>query len=141
MKRRLYSFALIFFAGISTAGCGSSNSIKTHEIAGQIVFNGGDVKELAGHHIEAVAEADPKLRATGVIEPDGKFRLETLNDGKLQSGAPAGKYVARLVINDEGEGTERPKVRFNRRYLDFKTSGWTLEVPNKQAVALSITLN
>lgn len=117
--------------GILSNGCGSAS--EAHPVTGQLQ---GAPAELAGHLIEVSRDSDPNTRGFGTLDAQGTFRLERLTDGRLERGVPAGSYRARLVLNDEGDGkTKRPPVP--RRYLEFQTSGWTLQVPAAQTVTLN----
>jgi hypothetical protein len=98
---------------------------------------GGEAVLLAGSYVEVAHVSDPTNRAGGVIGSDGRFRLETLIDGKVLPGVREGEYQARLVLADEGDGTPKPKLP--RRYLDFKTSGLTVRVPTEGEVTLILT--
>lgn len=128
MFRNLIGGALV----LAAAGCGGSSG--AHPVAGTVNWSGGD---LAGHLVEFAHPTDPNVRGFGTIGPDGRFALERLSDGKTAPGLPAGTYQARVVINDEGDGqTKKPKVP--ARYLDFKTSGWSVQVPPPGDVTLTV---
>ena len=40
-----------------------------------------------------------RVRASGVIEPDGRFKLETLQGGEVVKGAREGTYRVRLILD------------------------------------------
>jgi len=69
--------------------------------------------------------------------------MKTLYEGKIQKGAPEGKYLVRLVpSDDDDEGGGRKKRKASpvaQKYLDFKTSGLTIEVPPAGDVSLAVT--
>lgn len=118
-------------AALVIAGCGSPDGAMP--VTGTVEWPGG---ELTGHTIEVSLATDPTVRGFGTIEPDGRFSLERLVDGKTVAVLLPGDYRARLIINDEGDGqTKKPKVP--ARYLDFKTAGWPVQVP-PGAVPLTI---
>jgi hypothetical protein len=127
----LSSSCLIF-----VLGCGTNES--RHEVQGKVVFAGGDIKALEGHAVEIAHSTDTTVRASGVIGPDGRFVLETLNDGKLQRGAKEGTYNARLVLTDEGDGKTK-RLGIAPRYLNFQSTGWQVRVPTTGAVELTVT--
>jgi hypothetical protein len=127
--RRYAALALL-----AVAGCGQSGP-KTHPVAGSVALAGGDSTQLAGHYVEAALTTDRTVRASGVIEPDGRFKLETLADGRVRSGAPEGTYGVRLILSDD-DGVKRPKV--SPRYLRFETSGLSIQVPAKDDVKLEV---
>ena len=111
-------------AAIGVAGF-SKGRDGTHPASGRVTWAGGD---LSGHIVEVALADDPTKRGFGTIGPDGGVQFARLSEGKTLAGLPAGKYQARLVLNDEGDGqTKKPKVP--KRYLDFKTAGWSIEVP------------
>lgn len=118
------------------AGCAAGGP-QTHAVDGRLTWQAGDSSALAGNHIEAVQVQDPDVRASGFIGADGRFALETLEKGKLLKGALQGNYQVRLVLVDEGDGAPR-KLKIPKRYLDTKTSGWSLQVPAREAVNLVI---
>lgn len=125
--------------GTGLIGC-SDGGPATHAVSGQIVPTGGKPDQLVGHLVEIVSTTDPTVRSSGVIEANGRFRLETLDHGKVHSGARAGTYQVRLLLVDEGDGvTKKPKVP--RRYQDAKTSGWSIQVPADGDVKLNLTAN
>ena len=125
--------------GTGLSGCSDAGP-ATHAVSGQVVPTGGPADQLAGHLVEIVSTTDPTVRSSGVIEANGRFRLETLDEGKVHSGARAGTYPARLLLLDEGDGVaKRPKVP--RRYLDTKTSGWSVQVPADGDLKLNLTAN
>lgn len=130
-----YGSALPAFAGLALGGCGDSGG-ETHPVAGRLEVAGGDAGRLVGHHVELARDDDPAARAAGAIDAGGRFRVETLDRGRVKAGARAGRYRARLVLADEGDATPKPKVP--RQYLDFKTSGWAVEVPAAGDVTLTI---
>ena len=127
--RRYAALALLV-----AAGCGQSGP-KTHAVAGSVSLAGGDSAQLAGHYVEAALSTDPTVRASGVIGPDGRFKLETLAGGRVQKGAPEGTYGVRLILSDD-DGVARPKV--SPRYLRFETSGLSIQVPAKDDVQLEL---
>jgi hypothetical protein len=115
--KRLRALAPLLLA-LSLFGCGDATP-PVHPVSGTIVLVGGDVAQLAGHHVEAALTADPTVRAAGVIGPDGRFSLETLHGGTILRGARAGAYEV--------------------RFLSFKTSGLTLQVPAADEVQLRVS--
>jgi hypothetical protein len=127
--RRYAALALL-----AVAGCGQSGP-KTHAVVGSVSLAGGDSTQLAGHYVEAALRTDPTVRTSGVIGPDGRFKLETLSDGKIRKGAPEGTYAVRLVLSDD-DGTKRPKVA--PKFLRFETSGLSLQVPARDDVKLEV---
>jgi hypothetical protein len=119
-------------------GCGSSGPV-THPVKGQVQLAGGDAALLAGHSLEIALESDPTVRAYGEIQDDGTFSLETLHAGEIKRGAFEGKYVARVVLEDDDPDRARQiTAAIDPRVLDFKTSGLSLHVPAADTVTLPI---
>jgi hypothetical protein len=100
----------------------------------------GEASALAGHNIEASLDSEPTVRASGVIEPDGRFKLETIQGGKVVTGAREGTYKVRFVLTDDDTASPRKVVKKNvpARYFQFDTSGLTLKVPVDEAVKLEV---
>ena len=125
MKRFLTITALFLLTGCSQSGP------SVHPVKGQIQL-GGDATPLAGHTIEVALASDRQVRASGEIRPDGNFQLESLLEGKIRRGALEGKYVARLVLADDDLRHKQATVAgIDPRYLQFESSGLSLEVPAK----------
>jgi hypothetical protein len=121
-----------FSLALALAGC--STNRNEHPVTGTVTWPGGD---LAGHTVEVALATDPTVRGFGTIGTDGRFKLERLVEGKLTPGLPSGEYQARLILNDEGDGqTKKPKVP--PRYLNFKTAGWSVQVPTTADVTLTL---
>ena len=121
------------------AGC-SSQSIKTHPVAGRVELAGGDVAILTGSSIEIKSDADETLRPIGNIDSAGNFTIKTRYQGEIVPGVPEGKYKARIILGDESdEGVPKRKGNpIHRRFLEFDTSGLSLTVPSGDyAVKLS----
>ena len=124
----LVAVAAIGVAGFSKGGDGS------HPASGRVTWAGGD---LSGHIVEVTLADDPTKRGFGTIGPDGSVQFARLSEGKTVAGLPAGKYQARLILNDEGDGqTKKPGVP--KRYLDFKTAAWSIQVPAATETTLTV---
>lgn len=122
---------------LGVLGCGSGP--KTYTVRGKLELTGGDVQALAGHTLEAMSESDPTVRASGVIQPDGSFTLETLHAGAVYKGAQEGTYQARIILaDDDKEAMRRARAALNARFLQFKTSGLTFKVPPEGEVTLKV---
>ena len=136
---RLSRAVAIIATGLVALGCGRDGP-ETHPVSGRIVVTGGDANQLAGHHVEAVLEGDPSVRASGVIGSDGAFVLESLHAGAVKKGARAGRYQARVVPaeeNEEGKKLRKPPVA--ARHLKFETSGLSFQVPATDEVKLVVS--
>ncbi len=134
---RRNALALVALAGL--VGCGPGGP-RTYPVNGTVELAGGEVSALAGHHIEAVLDGDPAVRAAGVIAPDGSFVLETLDAGLVLQGAREGRYKARLLpAEEDADGRKLRKPPVAAKYLRFETSGLSFEVPAKGTVAVRLS--
>jgi hypothetical protein len=117
------------------AGC-SADGFRP--VAGAVTVP-GDVAVLAGSTVEAALESDPTVRAAGTIDPAGRFTLETLRDGKVRPGAPAGTYRVRIVVGDDDPNLQKKAARaVPARFRAFETSGLTFRVPADGDVTLAV---
>jgi len=113
------------------AGCGSKGP-KTHPVVGKVQIKDGDVAILTGSAVELKHESDEYLRPMGNIDSTGKFTVKTLIKGEILSGAPEGKYQARIILGDPSdEGVPKRKGDpIHRRFFDFQTSGLAVTIPS-----------
>src|SRR5689334_4028766 len=118
--------ALAALGLLGALGCGRVGP-KTYPVQGKVELASGDVRELAGSHVEAALAGDPAVRSSGEIRPDGSFSLQTLHAGVILKGARQGEYQARIILADEGGGRRRRPL--DQRFLQFGTSGLTFRVP------------
>lgn len=126
---------------LGLSGCGEKPP-KTYPVSGKVVLVDGDVKDLAGCHVEFRLESDPTLRADGVIGPDGHFELQTRPHGKALKGAVEGKHQARIILSSDDDDDGAPKRRqrpINNRFLDFEKSGLSYEVPTPGDITLPVS--
>ncbi|WP_157369440.1 hypothetical protein [Zavarzinella formosa] len=142
MKRFKKSFPVIALLTILTgaAGCGRSGP-KTHPVTGTITLDGADVSQLAGHSVEGVLETDPAVRASGVIQKDGRFKLVSLLEGEMREGAAPGKYNARIVVSDDVDdhGKKPGWPPLAKRFLRIETSGLSFVVSETSEVQLALS--
>jgi len=125
------------FAVLLAAGCAPSGP-RTYPVSGRIDL-GGDVAVLAGSHVEAVLATDPYVRASGEIQPDGTFTLQSQHGGTIAGGAIEGGYTIRLLLNDDDKPRYRKaKAAVAGRFLKFESSGLTLRVPADGPVVLKV---
>lgn len=116
------------------AGCSSDN---LRPVRGTVT--GADPAVLAGSAVELAHESDPSIRAAGTIEPDGRFNVETLRDGKVRPGAPEGTYKARIVLADDDPAAKKKAAKaVAARYQTFEQSGLTVRVPADGDVTLAV---
>ncbi len=108
-------------------GCAPGNQLPAR---GRIALSTDSGFTFAGDTIELRDRDQPTRLAFGQIQPDGSFVVESLIDGKIVSGAPAGKYQARLVISDDDyEHKQRAKKAIPKKFFSFDTSDLLVEVP------------
>src|SRR5438128_1354464 len=123
--RAIAAVAVIAFVELwFMTGCGPTGP-KTYPVRGNVQTTAGDASQLAGNSIEAVLENDLSVRASGVIQTDGSFALQTLHAGVILKGAQEGDYQVRIILDDEGDREARRLRReaVHPRFLKFKTSG------------------
>ncbi len=125
--------AVLFAAGL----CGCGGRPGTYPVSGRVTLADGDTAQLAGHIVEAALTTDRTVRASGVVDADGRFSLETLDGGKLLRGAREGTYDVRIVVVREGDGHDR-RPPLAPRFQEFKTSGLSVRVPAAGEVQLSV---
>jgi len=110
MKITGWPASVLFVAALLTTGC----EPPRYEVSGRISY----------------ADGSPFVMARSTIRPDGTFLLAGRNE---HEGMLAGRYRLRLIpprgvgeasIDDPGA----PQLPFDRRFLDFETSGLTCEV-------------
>jgi hypothetical protein len=121
-----------------SVGC-AKPAAKTHFVRGQFEVPGGDIELLAGHIVEVALIADPRVRAAGQIREDGTFALSALHEGAPLAGAKEGAYQARIVLSDDDPGRRNIAAKaLPQRYLQFESSGLTLNVPSAEIVTLKV---
>ncbi len=93
-----------------------------------------------GHNLEAALGTDLAVRAYGQIQEDGSFSLETLQAGVLYSGAAEGSYRVRIVLSDDDPGARRRAAQaLHPRFLQFDSSGLSIQVPNNDPVTVVLS--
>ncbi len=132
--------AVVMLSSLGLSGCGGPAGPKTSPVKGQVQLAGGDIKDLAGHSLEAALETDSSVRAYGQIQEDGSFALETLRAGVLLSGAAEGAYRVRVVLSDDdAEARRRAAEALHPRFLQFDSSGLSIRVPSNAPVTLTLS--
>jgi hypothetical protein len=122
-------------------GC-SSGGPKTFPVQGKIEIAGGNVEDLAGCHVETALVSDNTKHSSGEIKKDGSFVLETNETGITRRGAREGKHEVRIIIAlDDRKAQIKAEQTVAPRFLDFKSSGLTIDVPTKGPVILALSRN
>lgn len=168
MSKRSRTLGRLSVLGLALAlagtGCGGT---KTHPVRGTVVVEDGDVKKLAGANVEFQLTSDPGVRSYGEIKEDGSFEMVTLHNGRTLSGAPEGSHTARIVISGDLEEEDEPvkldadeapdwqtvlkqknaakqrkknPLPVNARFLRFKTSGLSYQVPTPGDITVKVSV-
>lgn len=126
MRPRRLTYGLATLSLLAALGC----EPPRYEVTGRISYADGSPFTAPGF-VVAEGEADGRpVMARSTISPDGTFLLAGRNE---HEGMLAGRYRLRLIpprgvgdasIDDPGA----PQLPFDRRFLDFDTSGLTFEV-------------
>jgi hypothetical protein len=118
---------------------GCDDTPQIYPVTGKVVLTGRDAKQLAGHYVEIVSETDSDVRASGPIDAEGGFTLETLHAGVILKGVREGKYQVRILKGDEdNEGKKLRKPPIAARFFQFQTSGLSIVVPTTGEVTLEL---
>lgn len=130
MTARKMHFAVIGIAwtmGLLTTGCGGGNTAPVH---GVIIFKDTKTpaKELSGYIITLESTEEP-VSATGVVEEDGTFKVNTYRQG---DGAIAGKHRVAITPRQASSDAPPPTSLLPARYGTLKDSGLQIEVKLKQ---------
>ena len=136
--KKFAASVLILGAGVALSGCGS-NAPQPYPVSGKIALAGADVKVLAGSHVEVSLVGQPTVRASGEIQADGAFRLESQASGAIVNGVREGKHQVRIILSDDDAALRRQATKaVASRFLDFKTSGLSIDVPNSGEITIAI---
>ena len=114
--------ALLLFALVA-AGCKSETRVPVDPVSGKLSFQG---QPPAGAQVILVPAAGsklpPDLAASGTVNEDGTFQIDTYAKG---DGAPAGEYVATVqwfkLVNTDGGTGKGPNV-IPAKYASATTS-------------------
>lgn len=130
--------ALMLASLLPLLGCGPRVP-KTYPVSGKVELTAGNLDHLAGSTVEAANSSDPDVRASGVLRADGTFKLESRHAGVLLNGAQEGKYDVRIILVDDDEKLRRrAALAIAPRFLDFKTSGLSFDVPTGGPITLNL---
>lgn len=138
-SQRSVAFHAATVLALGLFGCGPGGP-RTYPVKGAVELVEGDVKQLAGNHVEAALTTDPSVRASGEIQPDGSFRLETIHAGTILKGAREGQYQVRIILADDDPASLRRRyATLATRFLRFQTSGLSLQVPATGDLTLKVS--
>jgi hypothetical protein len=101
-----------------------------YEVGGRVTYADGSPFTAPGFIVAEGETAGGPVMARSTIRPDGSFVLTGRNE---REGMLAGRYRLRLIPpRGVGEGSiddpTTPKLPFDRKFLDFETSGLSHEV-------------
>ncbi len=117
-------------------GCGPANQPAA---SGRILLPSSDVFTFADDTLELRSKNNPNQLAFGKIQPDGSFQIESLINGEVVRGAPAGTYQARLVIADDDYQHKQAAAKaIPKKFFNFDSSALVVEVPGNN-IQLSIS--
>jgi hypothetical protein len=129
-------FHLLAVLLILTLGCSDPTYLT---VKGQVIHRDSTDLRFASDSIELQSVSDPKLIAYGGLSETGEFNIESLVNGKIMRGVPAGKYRVRLVVSDDDyEHKKLFASKIDQKYSSYERSGWSLEVPSNN-VSLEIS--
>ncbi|MEW4564905.1 hypothetical protein AB1K70_20435 [Bremerella sp. JC770] len=121
---RLLRLAMVALFVLPLFGCEAS--VPTHPVTGTVMLGDGS---LAGGGIIKFRTTSPDgetIKAHGLIQPDGSFRLTTFQEG---DGALEGEHQAILFTPAISDGESTVAVpSFPKRYRKYETSGLTFHV-------------
>jgi hypothetical protein len=122
-------------------GCGSGGLAP---VDGQVVWkDGSHAKELSGSLVTFQCDAK-RSSATGVIQPDGSFKMMTLKPG---DGAAIGEHT--VLVMEVGrvpqggpDGTNLAPSKIDSKYSTPGTSGLTASIkPGQNKITLTVDRN
>ncbi len=108
--------AFVLAIGLGILGC--SSGPKTYPVKGKVVFKDTG-KPLSGGTVLFESVADPNIKASGDLEPDGSFELGS-NVGKM--GVVQGEHRILIMPPLPEYGPELKKGVIHPRYQRFETS-------------------
>ena len=135
-RRAVWGLAVLAVtAAVSLPGCGSEKRDRA-TVTGRVTYKGEPLRFGT-----VIFEPEAGQFATGLIQPDGAFQMETRGEGQ---GAPVGKCKVRFVCFanqdpeakpagpengfPEGESLGMGRSLIPEKYLSVATSGITVEV-------------
>lgn len=129
------AFCMLMALIVGCGGGGVAKGPKTAAVSGKVIFTkGGDVKTLFDRQarIEFESVDQPGVRAAGMIESDGSFKVATVVEGGGSLGAIPGTHRVRFLLDERDEKFVAPQ------FLDFKKSGITVTVPSSQPIEIKV---
>jgi len=119
-------------------GCGPGGP-KTYSVKGKVVTaKAEDLKRLVAQAVELQSTVEPNTRGFGQIQADGTFTISTYRLGAALSGAIEGTHRARIAPTAHDDDDGRGRLRVDRKYTRFDSSGWEIVVPTTGEVVLKL---
>ena len=124
---------------VALSGC-SDGKPRRYPVQGKVTFPDGKVLTRGTVEFQSIGQSPPST-ATGSIQPDGSFELETAT---AKDGAIPGRHRVVVVGDDEiSTSEERPwklsKSLVHPRHARFKTSGLEVVVePKRNAIVIQV---
>ena len=117
-------------------GCGAGHP-PVYPVEGRITRN--DDTPLRGGVIVLESVSPPETNARGSIGDDGAYRITTFEEN---DGALAGKHRVMFCPAISNTGFKKYEDTIHERYLDFDTSGVTIDVsPDAKPNRFDFTLD
>lgn len=114
--------AVALVMSLSLVGCGGESGPALYPVVGIVEIEGGGTATQG-----EVVFTSSKHSATGIIGPDGKYKLGTTNPG---DGAPVGDYKVTVMGTSTGDYTARVRV-IDEKYEAQDASGLKFSVAAK----------
>lgn len=114
-------------------GCTADKTPKTYPVKGKVVYKSNKLPLAVGTVLFESA-SDPKVQASGEIQPDGSFELAS-DLGKPGTVAGAHRVLVQPPVLETGQ---KPIV--HRRFTSYATSGLkvTVEASRSNEVTLEV---
>jgi len=128
--RTLCRFSLAGLA-LLLAGCGESGP-QVFPVTGKVTLRNGT--PLRGGMILLESSGKPSLNGIGIVGDDGSYAIRTKTTPLLEEeGAVAGRHLVSFCPAIRNGGLKKYEDVIHERYLDFDSSGMTIEVTNDPA--------
>lgn len=112
---------LLLIAGLAATGCSKSHQLETAPVTGRVTIDGKPVSSGI-----VMFTPDRGRGASGLISPDGTFRLTTYSEG---DGAVLGLHrISISAIETSGQESGQGPSKFPSKYADESTSGFSHQV-------------
>lgn len=127
-------YVLVVSAVFAALAVGCSGQ-QQPTLTGKVVHKEHSDLKFSADSIELQSVTNPTQFAYGQLTEAGDFAVESLIDGKIVKGAPAGKYRVRFIISDDDIEHKKDLIsKVDKRYLNHELSGWNVEVPGSDIV-------